>query len=195
MKKRKTFIGMVFVIAILVLGIGYAAIADIPLLLNGTANVQANAEFRVEYDTSHTIKVSPSETQMTWDDGDLRDVVTGQYDTNDKTVATMTVNLDSTNRSASAIYKIDNLSQELKAILTTEVTADFLGTNADYLQATSELFSDENCTMTLGDTVLEATKSAYLKVTVSLKKLPVEAIENAVFTITTTAEPVAVELN
>ena len=193
MKKRKTFIGMVVFIAILVLGIGYAEIADIPLLLNGTANVQANAEFKVEYDSSHTIKVSP-DTEMTWADGDIRDVVVGEYNTENKTVATMTVNLDSVNRSASAIYKIDNLSQELKATLTTEITTDFLETNADYLQATPELFADEDCTEPLGNTVLGTDGSAYLKVTVSLKKLPVEPIENAVFTITTTAEPVPVEL-
>ena len=46
MKKRKTFIAMALVIAVLVLGVGYAAISNITLNVNGTANVTANADFK-----------------------------------------------------------------------------------------------------------------------------------------------------
>ena len=192
MKKRKTFVGMTIFIAILVLGVGYAAVSDVTLNLTGTANVQANAEFRVEYDTSHTVKVSP-DADMTWNAGDVRDVVTGSY--TDATNATMTVNLDATNRSASAVYEIVNSSAELSADITgTVVSEEFTQENAEYLVATSALYVDEECTTPLTESVLESGDVAYLKVTVSLKKLPVESIVNATFTVTTTAEPVAVEL-
>lgn len=193
MKKRKTFIGMTIFIAILVLGVGYAAVSDVSLLLTGTANVQANAEFKVEYDTEDTVEVSP-DTEMTWADSDIRDVVTGNY--TDEATATMTVNLDSTNRTASATYKIDNVSSELNAIITASIVSeDFTTPNDEYLLATPELFADEDCQTPLADSELAPGESAYLKVTVSLTKLPVDPIENATFTITTTAEPVAVELN
>ena len=192
MKKRKTFTGMAIFIAILILGVGYAAVSDISLNLTGTANVKANAEFSVEFDTGHTVVVTPNDTKVTWDQDDLRDVVVGKY--TDDLNATMTVNLDSTHRTASAIYKIDNNSADLKATVTAAVTTDFADANADYLGVTTELYSDVDCETELNNTELAPGDSAYLKVTVSLTKLPVNDITNAQFNITTTAKPVEVTL-
>ena len=55
MKKKRTFTIMGILIAVLVLGIGYAAIADIPLLITGTANIVADSDFSVVFDTTHTV--------------------------------------------------------------------------------------------------------------------------------------------
>lgn len=191
MKKRKTFTGMAIFIAILILGVGYAAVSDVSLNLNGTANVKANAEFVVEYDTGHTVKLSTNET-ITWADSDVRAVVAGEY--NDASNATMTVNLDAEHRSASATYKIDNLSEELKATVAAEITSDIPEGKKEYLKVEEELYADEDCTELLNDTQLAPEESAYLKVTVSLIKLPVTDITNAEFKITTTATPVEVTL-
>lgn len=191
MKKRKTFIGMAIFISILILGVGYAAVSNVPLNLNGTANVKANAEFVVEYDTDHIVKLSTSET-ITWADSDVRAVVVGEY--TDASNATMTVNLDTEHRSASATYKIDNLSEELKATVVAEITSDIPEEKKEYLKVEEELYADEECTKLLNDTQLDQNKSAYLKVTVSLVKLPVTDITNADFKITTIATPVEVTL-
>ena len=192
MKRKNTCTGMSIFIAILILGVGYAAISDIPLNLNGTANVKANAEFVVEYDTDHTIKFSTDET-IAWADSDVRAVVSGDY--TGASTATMTVNLDSGHRSASAIYKIDNLSEELKATIVAELTSDIPEDKRDYLLVEKELYTTEDCDTVLEDTQLSKNQSAYLKVTVSLVKLPVEDITNAEFKITTTATPVEVTLD
>jgi hypothetical protein len=192
MKRKNTFTGMAIFIAILILGVGYAAISDIPLNLNGTANVKANAEFVVEYDTDHTVKLSTDET-IAWADSDVRTVVAGEY--TDASNATMTVNLDAEHRSAYAIYKIDNLSEELKATVAAKITSDIPEEKKAYLQVEEELYTTEACDTVLADTQLAKNESAYLKVTVSLVKLPVEDITNAEFKITTTATPVEVTLD
>ena len=141
MRKRKTFIAMGIFIAMLVLGVGYAAVNNLELKLNGTANVTANAEFRVEFDTNHEVVLTPvAGTTVKNPSGDDVDVVSGSY-TNGST-AIMTVNLDANTRTASAVYKIVNYSPDLKANLTAEVTADFNDSD-DYLTVTKELYKDD----------------------------------------------------
>lgn len=194
MKRKNTFTGMAIFIAILILGVGYAAISDIPLYLNGTANVKANAEFVVEYDNDHTVILSTNDT-IAWADSDDRAVVAGEYV--NASTATMTVNLDAEHKSAYAIYKIDNLSEELKATVAADITTNIPTEKQEYLKVEQELYTSEACddNDTLEDTQLAKNESAYLKVTVSLVKLPVEDITDATFTITATATPVEVTLN
>ena len=186
MRKRKTFIVMIILLAILVLGVGYAAVSNITLNLNGTANIKANADFSVVYDTSHTVGKSTNDT-VAWAENNNQPVVAGAY-TNTST-ATMTVYLDSTHSSAYAIYKVDNNSSELGATLSTSIT-QISGGNAQYFNdVTAAYYTDANCTTALGNSTLAHGQSAYLKVTVSLKKSPVSDITGATFSVTTTATP------
>lgn len=172
MKKRKTFLGMILVIAILVLGVGYAAISDITLNINGTANVTANADFTVEFDNDHTVVVETG--------------ATGGY--TNTTTATMTVALDSkTTTSTSAIYKIDNNSQELNATLSAEVTNDDTDLNS-YVTIEKMLCEDAACTTPLTASIAPDA-SAYLKVTASLTKAPAQDVVNKSFAVTITATP------
>jgi len=186
-KKRKTFIAMVIVIAILLLGIGYAAVSNVTLNLTGTANIKANADFSVEYDTTHTVVVTPSSTTIEWAENDNRAVSAGSYQ--DATTAIMTVYLDSSNTTATAVYKVDNKSTELGATLSAAVT-QISGANAQYFSnITAVYYTDANCTTALGDNVVAHGGSAYLKVTVGLAKSPVSDITSASFSVTTTATP------
>ena len=186
MRKRKTFIVMIILLAILVLGVGYAAVSNITLNLNGTANIKANADFSVVYDTSHTVGKSTNDT-VAWAENNNQPVVAGAY-TNTST-ATMTVYLDSTHSSAYAIYKVDNNSSELGATLSTSIT-QISGASAQYFNdVTAAYYTDSNCTTALGNSTLAHGQSAYLKVTVSLKKSPVSDITGATFSVTTTATP------
>ena len=191
MQKRRTFTVMAILIAVLILGVGYAAISSTSLTLNGTANVTANADFTVVYDTTHTVAVSNTGTGSTFDDnGTTRTVVAGAYTST--TVATMTVWLDYTHRSASAVYKIDNNSTELGASLEATITnVDDSGTNEEFFEPVEAVYySDAACTTPLaaGD-IIAAGDSVYLKVTVELAKTPLDDITGATFTVVTTATP------
>ena len=186
MRKRNTFIVMIIFLAILVLGVGYAAISNITLNLTGTANIKANADFSVVYDTSHTVVKSTNDT-VTWAENNTQPVVAGAY--TNTTTATMTVYLDSSHSSAYAIYKVDNNSSELGATLAAAVT-QISGNNAQYFDdITAAYYTDANCTTALGNNTLAHGASAYLKVTVSLVKSPINDVSGATFSVTTTATP------
>ncbi|MBQ7104519.1 MAG: hypothetical protein IJN90_01535 [Bacilli bacterium] len=166
MKKRKTFIAMALVIAVLVLGVGYAAISNINLTINGTANVTANADFTVEFDTTH-------------------EVTNGAY--TDAKTATMTVNLSNDVKTATAVYKINNKSTELGATLTANVANDDETLNK-YVEFATAFYANENCTEALNGPVAHG-QTAYLKVTANLKQNPAQDVKDKVFTVTITAEP------
>lgn len=171
MKKRKTFIAMALIIAVLVLGVGYAAITNVNLDINGTANITANADFVVKFDTGHTPSVTNASANYTGD-----------------TNATVTVNLDSTNKVATAILKIDNNSSELSANLEAtvgNVDADL----AKYATITTELCSDATCDTTLSGVVTKGT-SAYVKVTANLIKNPAQDVKDKTFSVSLVASPV-----
>ena len=187
MQKRRTFTVMAILLAVLVLGVGYAAIANVTLNLNGTGNIMANADFAVVYDTSHTI----AKTSGTVTDGtNTQTIVTASYTST--TLATMTVWLDDTHREAYAIFKVDNNSTDLSARLTPSVTEVGQQHDAYFNDIQAEYYTASTCATgeELGTDVLEAGDSAYLKVTVSLEKSPLDDITGATFSVQTTAEPV-----
>ena len=186
MRKKKTFIGMVILIAILVLGVGYAAVSNITLNLTGSANIKANADFSVVYDTTHTVVTSTNDT-VEWATSDNRAVVAGSY--TDTTNATMTVYLDSTHKTAYAIYKVDNNSTELAATLAANVTQIGSPNNAYFDTITAVYYTDANCTQALGNNALAHGQSAYLKVTVGYSHSPITDVTSASFSVTTTATP------
>lgn len=189
MKSRNTFITMIIIIAILVLGVGYAAINGVQLFVNGSANIKANADFTVEYDVDHTVGLS-TENKIDWEGNEVA-IVSGEY--TDAQNATITAYLDANNRSAYAIFKIINKSQELKATLESNITSQISGVPSEYLNITQTLYTNESCangTELAEDVALAPGEAAYLKVQIDLKKLPVQDISKATFTITVDATPV-----
>ena len=174
MKKRKTFIGMALVLAILILGVGYAAINTVNLNINGTANVTANADFKVVFDEEDAIEVTGGASGATAK-------YTGEL------TATMTVSLDSTNKTQSAVYKIDNNSSELSATLVANVTNEDATLNK-YVTVETQLYADENCAQALNGPVAKD-ESAYLKVTATLVNNPAQDVLGKTFTVTVTANP------
>ena len=186
MKKRRTFTIMAILIAVLVLGVGYAAISNVTLTVNGTANIKADADFSVEFDTTHTVGLSDSSSKVTINSTQYA-VVAGSY--TNTTTATMTVYLDKDNTSEWACFKIDNKSSQLAAALTPNVT-QVASPNASYFGTiTSALYSDSSCTTALSGN-LAAGSSAYLKVTVPKGSTePSQDVTGATFTVTVLAEP------
>ena len=185
MQKRKTFTVMAILLAVLVLGVGYALIADVDLSLTGTANIMANSDFSVVYDTNYTPAVSSVGTVT--DGTNTETIVDGTVTDEDE--ATITVWLDSTTRSAYAIYKIDNESEDLAASLAATVTTPMSGSGSSYFDdPVIEFYTTDACTTQLSGNV-EPGESAYMKVTVSLVRSPLNDIVGETFTVTITASP------
>ena len=186
MKKKRTFTVMAIIIAVLVLGIGYAAIADIPLNITGTANIVADSDFSVEFDTAHTVLVDPSSGTVTLNNAS-HPIVAGTY--SDKDDATMTVYLDKDHTSGSACYKIDNKSTSLNATITPTVTQISSPNNAYFGTITTALYSDSACSTALSGSVAHGS-SAYLKVTVPKgASEPAQDVTGASFSVSITASP------
>lgn len=211
MKKRKTFIGLAIFIAVLVLGIGYAAVTGVTLNINGNANVSANADFLVKFNknggtnehtsiTAHTITYTVNnENVTTVPTSKFKEVtypvVQGAY--TDDTNATMTVYLDSKYKKASATYQIINDSPELSATLKVNLT-NFNETNSKNLTSSYTLTKDNTEVIETGNdnaTIIKAGETVLLTVEVALTKLPVEDIENASYGLSIEATPQEVTLN
>lgn len=191
MKRRKTFIGMIMLIAVLVLGVGYAAVTGVKLTINGKANAVANADFKVIFDTAnHTPVLNPEATDtITWGEPQkTTQRVEAAYESD--LTANMTVVLDSDKRSGSATFRVKNNSEELGATIQAAVT-QVAGDYADYFEVTKAYGEYKGVTFAEGTTTLEAGDTVDVTVTVTLKKLPVLDITDQVFTVQLNADPVA----
>lgn len=192
MQRRRTFTVMAILLAVLVLGVGYAAVSAVTLTLNGRANVNANFDFTVEFDTTHTVLVDPaSNVTTTPEGGTAHPICAGAY--TDEENATMTVWFDKDHTSATALYKIDNKNATggLAATLGVDVTA-VSGANADYFtEPEYRLCVDSSCNTEFNTSSgkLAAGQSVYLEVTIELAKAPLNDIENATYSVELTATP------
>lgn len=150
MNKKKTFVGVALLVAVLMLGVGYAAIADVKL--NVTGNVTANpsdANFKVEFtgtpQKSTGVEASISETN--------------------KLEATIDVTgLTQAGDVATATYTIINNSEDLTANLTASVIEN---SNDEYFKVTP----------TLASSSIAKGVSTTLEVKVELIKTPVAGDE------------------
>ena len=186
MKKRRTFTVMIILIAVLILGVGYAAISNVTLYLTGTANVVADADFSVEYDTTHTVGLTADSGNVTLGSNSYAPVA-GAY--TDATHATMTVYLDKNHTSVSACYKIDNKSTALAATITPTITQVASPNNAYFGTITTGLYSDSNCSTSFSGNVAHGS-SVYLKVTVPKGSTePATDVTGASFSVTLAAAP------
>lgn len=154
MKNRKVLIGIVLLIVVLALGIGYAAITD-SLTIAGTATATANAEnFKVVF-TGTTSGVSDGVTATA---------------TNGATTATMDVTgLTTTGDTKTATFNIKNTSEELKALVdvSTETISntEFFAIDATVANPTTALAPNAETTVT---------------VKVTLVKTPIEAVTGTI---------------
>ena len=152
MKSKKTILGIVLLIAILLLGIGYAAITDITLNINGTANATANTDnFIVKFTsatpgTNCTAEVSSS-------------------DTSGRTATMNVYGLQTAGDTATATFVVTNESLDLKAALAV-TTQTMGGTNPDYF--------DVKATIADNTTSVDPSGTRTVTVTVTLKETIIE---------------------
>ena len=161
--KTKTIIWVTLLLAVVVIGIGYAAISATNLNISGTASATGDTtDFVVKFDDSVEIATAGQGTTS----GDIVN----------NTTATMTVEgLSAAGEKASATYTIKNESQALSAGLTAQASI----TNTEYF----------DISYSFGETSIATGDTTTLTVTVTLKKTVIEDLDPADLTVTITATP------
>lgn len=174
MRKNKAFFGIALLVAVLALGIGYAAvIGNISLNITGSASATVSDEnFKVKFDDT----VDPTFDKTAVSANSTNVVVTPSLDVDDEHEATLSVSgLTTMNDTVTATYTIVNNSPELSALIT---AGTITNTNEEYFAVTSVV--NTPATVTHGE-------STTLTVTVRLKKTPITD-QTATLTIPFTAE-------
>lgn len=172
MKKQKTIFGLAILAAILMLGIGYAAVSNITLNINGSASATADSDYEVifteeEGDITVVQTAAPDAT------------VTPDVDDEDATKATLDVSgLTTKGEKVEVTYTIANNSADLSA----SITATTSNNNTEYFTVTSSI----NTT----PVVVAKDDSTTVTVTVELIKTPIDADQTATIGVELTAEPV-----
>ena len=162
-KNKKKLQIMIFVlIAVITLGVGYAAITAINLVINGNATGTFNQEnFKVKFTTA----------AVTTGTG------TAAIDTNDPKVATFDVTgLTKVGDTAVATYTVLNDSSGIGARIGLKVT----NSNSEYFSVTEAI----------GDTELQAGDTTTATITVTMLKTPIESAVSTSITGTCAVFPI-----
>jgi len=193
-KEGKLFIGIL--VAVLALGIGYATITAIPLIINGNATAKANgtdADFDVHFGGFQSGTNYLTYTEEEGNTGSLTQTVanankiegtfegktkkvTVEVDSTDNKKANITINdLENVGDKFTVKIPVLNESNGIGAALSTNLTNN----NEDYFTVSSSL-DDED---------IASGGSSYVNVTVTLKKVPKVEDITSTFTVELTAEP------
>lgn len=156
MKSNSTrVVGLVLIVAVLLVAIGYAAITSVTLNINGTANATTNSDnFSVRFSGTPTVSDA--------------DKVVATLDSNNQLKATMNVSkLSAKGDTATATYTIENTSADLSAVLSATTT----NSNTEYFKVTQNI---AKATIGHGETTT-------ITVTVELIKTPIaDGIESTI---------------
>lgn len=165
-KTKKIIIGVV-IIAILLIGIGYAAISNITLNIGGSAKANpSDANFSVRLTGTPTVS---DQTK-----------VTGATVTGDLSATIKVEGLTTKGEKVTATYTIENTSADLSANLSATVPEN---TNSEYFKVTP----------TLAKTQIKSHETTTVVVEVELLKTPVEKDETSSINVQIIAEAVQPE--
>lgn len=154
-KNSAKVVGLVLLIAVLLVAIGYAAITTVQLRINGNANATANPDnFTVRFSGTPTVSDA--------------DKVEATLNPGDQLKATMNVSkLSAKGDTATATYTIENASADLSAVLSANTT----NSNTEYFNVTQNI---AKATIGHGETTT-------ITVTVELIKTPItDGIESTI---------------
>ncbi len=191
-KEGKLFLGII--VAVLILGVGYAAITGVNLLINGSATAKATAtdeDFIVHFND-----FDQNGTYIVYSEDAGSDSFTQTFDT----VKHITAGSNTTDKSASITVANDRLSADVavsnmtnvgdKVVLTIPVINESNGINADLSidieNNNSEYF---NVTSETATNTLNAGGTTTISVTVEVIKVPENNDVEGTFTVTLTADP------
>lgn len=200
MKGKRKGLGLfAFLIgAVALLGVGYAAIANITLIVNGKAGAHANGDFKVEFVGTPVIADNVSNKIKNYVNTDTEDdlidgTTQAAIDSTNKTIASFEVyGFENKNEYATVTYTVKNESNDLSTKLS--VTSDSVS-NTEYFSINTSIADTDTDGNTLtvsdGKKVLPAGKSVEVTIKVTLIKTPVtnNQLDNNIVT-RLTAEPV-----
>ena len=173
MKKRVGILGVL--IAIVLIGIGYAAITAVNLTINGNGTISPDDDnFKVVYTAVAQTTVNPSTVSVTTDTIDATTGVT----TTSFTISNMTKKDDT----VTLTYTIENKSEDYKAKLSEDSTYLSVTGDTEYFQVTPGSFTQTTLnpggttTQTVTVTALKTPSDDDKSVTITLK-LKAEAEE------------------
>ncbi len=162
MKKTTKVVLAVLVAAMLLLGIGYAAISQITLTIAGTATAQADsANFKVMFTDAITVSDSTKVTATKTNDTNATIAVSG---------------LTTVGQTATATYTVQNTSTDISADINVATTND----NTEYFRINAKI----------GDTRLDPAEATTVTVTITLLKSVITDNETATVGVQLTAYPV-----
>lgn len=164
MTKTTKIVGLVLIILVLIVGIGYAAIQNITLNITGTAKADASqANFAVKFSGEPTVAGSGTTTAAVTNDLNATMNVTG---------------LTAKGETATATYTIQNTSADLTANLTAKTS----NTNEEYFKVEYS-FNGNKTSLAKGEATTVTVK-------VTLIKTPIEAQVSSTIGLQITAAPV-----
>lgn len=160
-RNTKAIVGLVLLVAVLLVAVGYAAITATQLSINGTANATTKQEnFTVEFTGTPTVSDADKVEAKLVDQKPLNAIMN---------VSKLTAKGDT------ATYTIANTSADLSAVL----SATTSNTNDEYFKITQNI---AKATVAAGDTTT-------ITVTVELIKTPITQDEETTIGVAITAEP------
>lgn len=163
MKKRNTFFGIGLLVALLVLGIGYAAISNITLNIGGTGKAGvSDSNFKVKFVGTPTVS--------------NEDIVKATI-TSDLAATINVESLVAKGDSVTATYEIQNVSADLSASLAIPTVTN---SNTEYFSVTTDM--DEAVT-------LASNEKTTITVTVELIKTPIDADQETTINVSLVASP------
>ena len=162
-RNTKAIVGLVLLVAVLLVAVGYAAITATQLTINGTANATTKQEnFNVEFTGTPTVSDADKVEAKLVDQKPLNAIMN---------VSKLTAKGDT----ATATYTIANTSADLSAVLSATTT----NTNDEYFKITQNI---AKATVAAGDTTT-------ITVTVELIKTTITQDEETTIGVKITAEP------
>ena len=164
MTKTTKIVGLVLIISVLIVGLGYAAIQNITLNIAGTAKADpSQANFTVKFSGEPTVSGSGKTTAAVTNDLNATMNVTG---------------LTAKGETETATYTIQNTSADLTA----EITAKTSNSNAEYFKVEYSFNGDK--------TSLAKGEATTVTVKVTLIKTPIEDQVSSTIGLQITASPV-----
>lgn len=172
MNKQKRLVLGIIVVAVLLMGVGYAAITNVELTINGRASSTASQEnFRVYFTGENTVKSDTTENNI--------DVTIKE----NKLEAILNISgLVNKDDEKYAILEIENGSNDIDAKSVTVASE----AGSDIIEITSTMCNHEGTPIDNYEVLCGA--KTYVKVTAKLLKTPTEDVSTAI-TATITAEP------
>ena len=165
--KKKLQIVLLVLIAVLTLGIGYASISAINLIINGNATASVSQDnFIVKFLSEEG--VTPTITSVDGGDGDI-------HVTSDTTATFDITGLDAVGESATANFKVKNESNAIGAKIGVSAT----NSNQEYFKVTVTVVDDQ----------LQAGDETDVRVKVEMIKTPINDPVTTSITTTLTASP------